>query len=263
MEDFKQADRRRNVLDIISDLGLRKDQLTASGPAAAASQPATLSLVPAIAPGQVFSDVQRRAAEQRIAAERLLEASVALEERLAREVEAARVASEEALAQELTTSLHAAREAERKAAEVVEGWSKKLERIAGEKREAEALKGDDTRLFESATADVTLAEVRLAEGLRALEIARAACSESDRRLADACAAQVAAHAEADSAAQASIARREERQAIESALHAAQGPAQGFETAAPSTAAIDELHALEVRRRIAERRAADVARGAAS
>ena len=236
------------MLDIIADLGLRdrKDQ-------PAPAQAPVLALVPS--PGesraqtpddivQALSEAQRRATEQRLAAERLLNEAMALEQRLAEETEQARRASEHALVQQLAAAVEAALAAEHKAEEQVELSVKKLERIAAEKREAEALKNDDARA--------------VAEARRALEIATASCSESDRRFADASAAEDAARNEAEAAATLVTARHNARQELETELQDAHQRVQEAGEL-PSLTSLDELRALEARRRVAERRAADSAR----
>jgi fused signal recognition particle receptor len=246
-----QSERRRNMLDIIADLGLRerKDQLTSE-------QAPALALVPSpegsrtqpSAPDEVvqaLTDAQRRATEQRIAAERLLHEALALEQRLAEEAEQARKASEHALVQQLAAAVEAALQAEQKAEEQVELSVKKLERVAAEKREAEALKADDARA--------------VAEARRALEIATASCSESDRRFADASAAEDAARNEAEGAAQLVTARRNARKELETDLHDTHQRIQGSAGELPTLTSIDELRALEARRRVAERRVADSTR----
>jgi chromosome segregation ATPase len=265
---LKQPDRRRNMRDIVADLGFRDRR----------EQPApNLSLVPAPPPPEppaatpavpdelvnVLSDAHRRAAEQRLAAEKLLRETLALEQRLSEEMEQARRASDHHLSQQLAASLEAAIAAEKKAAEQCAAWAKKLETIEAEKREAQALKNDDRRAVEAATADIAAAESRLAAARRALEMANAACSESDQRFAVACTAQEAAQREADEAARAVASQREAREHLELQLHEVQKRIAGSSAQAPSLAAVEELREVESRVRVAERRAADFARGAVS
>lgn len=256
MDNFKQPDRRRSMRDIVADLAFRerRDQVgptltlvqspAPATPDASASRPA-----PADDVVNALSAAQRRAAEQRAAAERLLRETLALEQRLAEEVEQARKAGEHALAQQLASEIDAAAAAEAKAAEQTEAWAKKLDTVASEKNEAEALKHED--------------ESRLAAARRALEIATASCSESNQRYSDACQAEEVARREADEAARALAAKRQARKDLEAELSEVQQRIAGFSGGAPSLATIEELREVESRMRVAERRAADVARGAAS
>ena len=127
MDNFKQPDRRRSMRDIVADLAFRerRDQVgptltlvqspAPATPDASASRPA-----PADDVVNALSAAQRRAAEQRAAAERLLRETLALEQRLAEEVEQARKAGEHALAQQLASEIDAAAAAEAKADETRE-----------------------------------------------------------------------------------------------------------------------------------------------
>jgi chromosome segregation ATPase len=268
MEDLKQSDRRRNVLEIIADLGARdhKDQ---TGPTLTLVPPPSSAKASGASPAadndivNTLSEAQRRAAEQRAAAEALLKESLVLEQRLAEEVEQARKANDHALAQQLQSAIAASVADEQKAAEQAEGWQKKLERIVAEKQAAEALQGDDRRAIETAKSDIAAAEKRLAEAQRALEIATTSCTESDRRFGDACKAEEAARREADEAARVVATHRDERRALEEQLQEVQKRAQGFSGNGPSMNSIEQLRGLETKRRLAERRASDLARGAAS
>ncbi|MGH7683429.1 MAG: hypothetical protein ACREMT_03700, partial [Vulcanimicrobiaceae bacterium] len=114
---------------------------------------------------------------------------------------------------------------------------------------AEALKNED--------------ESRLAAARRALEIATASCSESSQRYSDACKAQEAAHRESDEASRALAAKGQTRKDLQAQLHEVQQRIAGFCASASSLATINQLREVESRMRVAERRAADVARGAAS
>lgn len=268
MEDLKQSDRRRNVLEIIADLGTRdrKDQTGPTLTLVPPPQSAKASGAPPAADNDIvntLSAAQKRAAEQRAAAEALLKESLVLEQRLAEEVEQARKANDYALAQQLIAAIEACNAAEQKAAEQAEGWQKKLERIVAEKTAAEALQGDDRRVVETAKADIAAAEKRLAEAQRALEIATTSCAESDRRFSDACTAEEAARREADEAARLVATHRDERKALDEQLQEVQKRTQGFSGNVPSVNAIEQLRGLETKRRLAERRAADLTRGAAS
>lgn len=268
MEDLKQSDHRRNVLEIIADLGTRERKDNA-GPTLTvvpppASTPDALSVKPAHDDiVDTLSEAQRRAAEQRIAAERLLKETLVLEQRLAEEVEQARKASDHVLAQQLASSLEGTVAAEQKAVEQAESWTKKLERIVAEKHAAQALVSDDRRGVETASAEIAAAEARLAEARRALEIATASCSESDRRFSDACKSEEAAQREVDEAARVVATHHDARKTLEEQLQDVQRRLQGFTGTVPSLTAIEQLRGLEARRRLAERRSADLARGAAS
>lgn len=266
MDDLKQSDRRRNVLEIIADLGAR-DSKNQTGPTLTVVPDPAPSATPAGAPindiVDTLSEAQRRAAEQRQAAEALLKETLVLEQRLAEEVEQARKANEYALAQQLTSSIEASMAAEQKAAEQTESWQKKLEHIIAEKQAAEALQHDDQRAIETAKAEIAAAEKRLAEAQRALEIATTSCTESDRRFTDACKAEEMARKEAEEAMRVVASHRDGRKALEEQLAEVQKRVQGFTGNVPSMNAIEQLRNLESRRRVAERRAADLARGAAS
>ncbi|MDB5095116.1 MAG: hypothetical protein JWO85_3217 [Candidatus Eremiobacteraeota bacterium] len=310
MENYNGADRRRNVLDIVADLGFleRKQQSSAtdaavavepvappalalvpsvkhdSGPVAPAGSPASAASptpadaapAPAASPAanaphadvmQALTDAQRRAAEQRIAAERFLQETVQLEERLAEEAEQARAASEHVLAQQLAQAAAAALVLERQAAEQADACAKKIERIATQKAQAEALRSDDQAAQQAAAAEVIAAQGRLAESRRRLEIATVACTESNQRYNDVCSVEEAARAEAEKAARLAEAQRAERENLEIELRGVQERAASFKGNMPSLASVDQLRALEARsfapseaaKRVAERRAADAAR----
>ncbi|HEV2741118.1 MAG TPA: hypothetical protein VGU66_21340 [Candidatus Elarobacter sp.] len=320
MDNSNRADRRRNVFDIVADLGfLDRKPLpraepppnaapTTTAPTAAASvtatPPAPLTLVKPAVPApaqtlaaaaqprtdgphfelaQTLTEAQQRAAEQRMAAERLLHEAVELERRLADEAAQARAANEQALGQELAVALEEARAAERDAAEHAGICTKNFERIATQKAQAEALQADDRTTRRTAADDIAAAEARLAEARRRLEVAESACSESDRRFNDACAAEDAARAEATMASQVLADHGAAREAMEQQLRGIQERAAAFSGSVPSLATVEQLRALESRgalpadaatrmaerraadaaKRIAERRAADEQRGAAS
>jgi hypothetical protein len=308
VENYNGADRRRNVLDIVADLGFleRKQQSSVdaaavatepvappalalvpsvkhdSGPAAPAASPPP-SVVPsdAAAPRptssasnaahadvmQALTDAQRRAAEQRVAAERFLKETVQLEERLAEEAEQARAASEHVLAQQLARAADEALVLERHAAEQAEACAKKIERIATQKAQAEALRSDDHAAQQAAAAEVIAAQAQLAESRRRLEIATVACTESNQRFNDVCSVEEAARAEAEKAVRLAQDQRAEREKLEVELRAVQERAATFKGNVPSLASVEELRALEARsfapseaaKRVAERRAADAAR----
>lgn len=294
MENYNGADRRRTVLDIVADLGFleRKQQQAPEGEGAAAIEPPSppaLALVPSVkhdtglpptatpavhAAGgahdevvQALADAQRRAAEQRVAAERYLQETMQLEARLAEEAEQARAASEHALAQQLVRSAEEAAALERQAVEAADACAKKIERLSTQKAQAEALRDDDQAAQQAAAADVIAAQGRLAEARRRLEIASVACNESNQRFADVCAVEDAARAEAEKAAGIAAAHRAAREAVEAELRAVQERAAAFKGSLPTLASVDQLRALEARnagtseaaKRVAERRAADAAR----
>ncbi|MDB5040139.1 MAG: hypothetical protein JWN27_865 [Candidatus Eremiobacteraeota bacterium] len=312
MENHNGADRRRNVLDIVADLGfLERKQQSSVDAAAVATEPVAppaLALVPSVkhdtgpavpaappspspaastAPPdaaaspaassasnaahadvmQALTDAQRRAAEQRVAAERFLKETVQLEERLAEEAEQARAASEHVLAQQLARAADEALVLERHAAEQAEACAKKIERIATQKAQAEALRIDDHAAQQAAAAEVIAAQGRLAESRRRLEIATVACTESSQRYNDVCSVEEAARAEAEKAVRLAQEQRAEREKLEVELRAVQERAATFKGNLPSLASVEELRALEARsfapseaaKRVAERRAADAAR----
>lgn len=300
VEQYNGADRRRSVLDIVADLGFleRKQQSPAdeAGTVAAESTaPPALTLVPSVkhdsgppaaavdaappsAPSpaanrdhsdvvQALTEAQRRAAEQRVAAERFLQETVQLEERLAEEAEQARAASEHVLAEQLARVAAEALVLERQSVEQADACAKKIERISTQKAQAEALRSDDKAAEAAAAADVIAAQARLAETRRRLEIATVACTESNQRFNDVCLVEEAARAEAEKAAQLAAAHRAEREKLEGELQAVQARAAAFKGNVPSLASVDQLRALEARsfapseaaKRVAERRAADAAR----
>jgi colicin import membrane protein len=269
VENSKGADRRRNVFDIVADLGFldRKPLSPRLGPPPAepvathppaepvATPPPALTLVkpqPAPPPAPVelahtLTEAQQRAAQQRMAAERLLQEAIELEERLADEAAQARSASEQALGRELAAALDNMRAAERQSAEHAEVCSKNLERLAAQRAQAEALQADD--------------RAALAEARRRLESAEAACSESDRRYKDASTAEETARAEAAASSEVVAAHRVAREEMEARLRGIRERA----AAVPADAAtrIAERRAADAAKRIAERQAADAQRGAAS
>ncbi|HEY4439270.1 MAG TPA: hypothetical protein VGN14_02385 [Candidatus Elarobacter sp.] len=286
MEQYN-ADRRRSVLDIVADLGFleRKQQATADDtPAAESSSAPALTLVPSIkhdsappaAPAasrehvdvvEALTEAQRRAAEQRVAAERFLQETVQLEQRLAEEAEQARAAGDHVLAEQLAKLLAETTVVERQAVEQAETCAKKIERIEAQKAQADALRTDDKAVEAAAAADVIAAQARLAEARRRLEIATVACTESNQRFTDICVVEDAARAEAEKTAQAAAAHRAEREKIEAELREVQERAAAFKGSVPSLASVEQLRALEARsaapseatKRLAERRAADAAR----
>lgn len=181
-----------------------------------------------------LTDAQRRAVEQRLAAERFLEQARAIEARLAAQMEQARAANEDLAVRRCASAFEKAGELERAAAEEAERCS---------------------------------AEANVAR--EALERANAACEETNRRLETARTADEAARSAAAAATERLRERRGAREQAEIELRAARERATGFDGSVPSLAAIEELRALEARsgfqteaaRRAAERRAADAARGA--
>jgi hypothetical protein len=237
MDTLKAPDRRRNMMDIIADLGTRERK--APPPlTVVAAQPA---LPPPTNVAEALTEAQRRATEQRIAAERMLQESLELEQRLAEEAELARRAVDRVA--QLSASVSAALLEEQKAAEHAELCARNLERATREKTEADALRADDQRI--------------LAEARRALEVATASCTESERRFTSACSTEEDARREAETSSQLLAARRNARKDLETELRALE-PAAAPQSQSQS---IEELRALEARRRIAERRAADLARTA--
>ncbi|MFN2459225.1 MAG: hypothetical protein ABR591_00830 [Candidatus Velthaea sp.] len=287
MENYKPGERRRNVLDIIADLGFleRKEQ---------SPQAPVLSLVPPVRPApadaaasdphhdvvQALTEAQRQAAEQRMAAEQYLKQTLALEQRLAEEAAQARAASQYARAQQVAAAVEDARSAERKARDYAEACSKRLSRVAAEKAEAEALRTDDRLAVETAYAEVGAAEAALAEARRRLEIANASCTESARRFDDASLAEEAAQRESAAAAHGVVECCAARERLEDELRLAHGDTQRSAPPVPSLASIEDLRALEASvmpppvrledraaadaaKRVADRRAADAARSAAS
>jgi hypothetical protein len=194
-----------------------------------------------------LTDAQRRAAEQRLAAERFLDEARAIEARLAEQMEQARAASEHAVAQRCASDLEKARELEHAAAEAVETCSAQYQQCVHDRTQAEA-------------------EANAAR--EALERATAGSSEASRRLETALAAEETLRIEAASAVECLRERRSAREQIETEFRAAQERAKAFDGTVPSLAAIEELRAIEAcsgfqneaARRAAERRAADAARG---
>ena len=284
MENSQGADRRRNVFDIVADLGFldRKPLSSRLGPPPAepvaahppaepvATPPPALTLVKPQPPSpeapvettvakparsdephaefaDTLTEAQQRAAQQRMAAERFLQEAIELEQRLADEAAQARAASEQALGRELAAALDNMRAAERQSAEHAEVCSKNLERLAAQRAQAEALQADD--------------RAALAEARRRLESAEAACSESDRRYKDASTAEETARAEAAASSEVVAAHRVAREEMEARLRGIREHAAGV----PADAAtrIAERRAADAAKRIAERQAADAQRGAAS
>jgi hypothetical protein len=255
VENSKDSDRRRNVFDIVADLGfldrkplpVRADPAPPAEPRSTAPPALTLLkplLLPPPHPLDTLTEAQQRAAEQRMAAERLLQEAIELEQRLAEEAAQARAANDEALERELAAALDDMRAAEREAAERADLCSKTMEPIAAQRAQAEALLADDRNA--------------LAEARRRLEVAEAACSESTVRLNDASAAEDTARAAATAAADVVAAHRAAREEMEGRLRGIQ------ERALPDAATrIAERRAADAAKRIAERQAADAQRGAAS
>jgi hypothetical protein len=263
VENSRGADRRRNVFDIVADLGFldRKPQPRLGPPPdapvatppsqAVVTAPPALTLVKPQPQDedlvQTLTEAQQRAAEQRMAAERLLREAIELEERLADEAAHARAASEQALARELAATLDDLRAAERTATEHAEVCSKNFELIAEQRTQAETRQAGD--------------RAALAEARRRLEAAEAACSESALRFNDASAAEKTARAEASAAAEAMAARRTAREDVQERLRGVQERAAAI-PADPATR-ISERRAADAAKRIAERHAADAQRGAVS
>ncbi len=303
MDISNRSDRRRNVFDIVADLGfLDRKVLPRAEAADIAQQPPALTLVKSPAPpdpeppaamkprpegphselAQTLSEAQQRAAEQRLAAERLLQEAVELERRLADEVAQARAANDQALAEALAVALEESRAAEREADERAGICTQNAVRTATEKAQAEAMQTKHRNERRAAADDVAATEAHLATARRRLEIADDACAESDRHLTEASAAEEAARADAAAAAQTLTNHRGTCEAMEQQLRGIHARAAAFTGAVPSLATVEQLHALETRadahdaatriaerraadaaKRIAERRAADAQRGAAS
>jgi DNA repair exonuclease SbcCD ATPase subunit len=271
---YKNVDRRRNLLEIVADLGfaerkpqeLVSEQRIVEPPAPVATVPVA---EPARDPGdamQGLSEAQRRAAEQRAAAERALREALELEQRLAEEAEQMRLAAianaRQARLRELNEALERVTAAERAAIEEAEACTKRLARLGGEKQQAEALKADDEAAAQAASTELAAAEARLAEARRKLEMAQAACSESARRFADISTAEEAARAKGAAAEETAATQRTERETLEAELRALE--AQGGlpkEVASITDAAkrVAERRAADAAKRLAERRAADVLR----
>jgi len=280
MDTYRAAntDHRRNLLDVVADLGFleRKQQALASDaapPSPPTNVPTVRSAEPVTTPAfeglQALAEAKQRAAEQRVAAELALREAEALEQKLNEEIEQARaasVAAAQARVRELTTSLEQAVAAERAAAEAIEALAKRAERFAVEKQRADALKIDDEAAVASASADVAAAETRLAEERRRLELARAACTESGQRFTDACRAEEAARAEAAVAEKGAAEQRTQREAIAAELRAVQvqaGVPADVESIAEAAARAAERRAADAARRLADRRTADTLRASAA
>jgi colicin import membrane protein len=107
-----------------------------------------------------LSEAQKRAFEQRIAAERLLERARLLEERLSAEAEQARVASEYAQFRQLSAAAAAAEAAERDAAERAEACASALRELTAERERAE--RAERAALEEATAAEGLLRERRAA-----------------------------------------------------------------------------------------------------
>lgn len=275
MDTYKNLDRRRNLLDIVADLAKAQPAMNEYSepkplPVPAASTPvAAMAALPAPVSGEALSELteaQRRAAEQRMAAERALREALELEKRLAEEAEQVRlaaIAAQQARARELREAIEIIAVAERAAVEEAEACAKSAARLTSEKEQAAALKADDETAAQAASADVAAAEAKLAEARRKLEVAQAACTESGRRYADMCAAEEAARAKGNAAEQAAAAKRTEREALENELRAVEGQnGRGAEVASIADAAerrAAERRAADAAKRIAERRAADALR----
>jgi hypothetical protein len=105
-----------------------------------------------------LSEAQKRAAGQRIAAERLLERARLLEERLSAEAEQARIASEYAQFRQLNAAAASAEAAERDAAERAEACAKALGRCTEDRERAE--RAERAALDEAAAAEGLLRERR-------------------------------------------------------------------------------------------------------
>ncbi|HEY0381957.1 MAG TPA: hypothetical protein VGC72_07135 [Candidatus Elarobacter sp.] len=243
VDSSKRASRRRNVFDIVADLGFldRKppraepppaEPPVVHAPAAAPASPLTLVKPHPTTRAETLTDAQQRAAEQRMAAERLLQDALELERRLADEAAQARAADEQALGQELAVALEDARAAEHDAAEHAGICAKNLERIATQKAQAAALQADDRNTRRIAAEDLAATEARVAEARRRLEIADAACSESDRRFNDAHAAEEAARADTETASHVLAGRRTAREEMAQQLHGIRERASAFPANAP-------------------------------
>ncbi len=223
----------------------------------------------AVAALAALTDAQRRAAEQRLAAEKLAEDARQLEERLAAEAEKARHAADHAHAIRLQQAADHARIIEAEAAEQAEACAAKQERKANDRAAAEAHSRECQAVHESAAAEVAKFEALLAEARGKLEHAKSALAESADRESRAISAEDAARVEAAESAQLLHDRRSARENIEEELRLMRERFKGFEDDVPSLETIDQLDELEARRaqiseaarRIAERRAADAARRA--
>src|ERR1700730_1774623 len=107
-----------------------------------------------------LNEAQKRAAEQRIAAEQLLERARLLEKRLSDEAEQARIASEHAHLVQLRAAVTAAEAAERDATERVKACASALRERANERERAE--QAERAARDDVAAADEMLRERRVA-----------------------------------------------------------------------------------------------------
>lgn len=272
MEVDKDANKRRNILEIVSDLARYEDappasRVTPLKPRSAVVEPPSAPMLRADGPhaalAQMLAEAQARAAGQRAAAEKLLQEAHDLECRLADEAARAHAANEQALARELAEHLEEARAAEREAIERELSCSQSVETLTANNKQVQARHAELERTHRAASE-------QLADARRRFDEAEAACLETERRCREALVAEEAARAEARAAAETLTTRRRARQEIEQRLREIEERAGGTPIAVPSLETVDQLRALEARSveqrraadaelRIAERRAADAQR----
>jgi hypothetical protein len=159
VENSKDSDRRRNVFDIVADLGFldRKPLPRAEPPPPAALTLLKPLLLPPPQPLDTLTEAQQRAAEQRIAAERLLQEAIELEDRLADEAAKARAANDEALCRELAAALDDMRAAEDELAERAGACCTNVEQATARRVQAEAVFKDAVTVEETARAEAAAA----------------------------------------------------------------------------------------------------------
>jgi hypothetical protein len=216
-----------------------------------------------------LTEAQHRAAEQRIAAEKLAEDARRLEQSLAAEADKARHAADHAQALRLQQAAEHARIIEGEAAEKSEACTAKLERKAADRAGAEAHSRACRAVQEGAASEVAQAEALLAAARQKLALAKAAIVEAGERESKTISAEDSARIEASESLQLLNDRRAARENLEEELRVIRERVKGFERDVPSLATIDQVDELESRRnniseaarRIAERRAADAARRA--
>lgn len=223
-------------------------------------------------------EAQRRATAQRIAAERLLEETRTLEQRLSAEAEKARDATRRASAGKLREHVERARKLEQDAVNHADTCVREEQRLSEERAHLEAEKRENDELIETASAEVSALEGQLSTARTTMHRAKTARAEIEERLHVVSEAEATARTRSVAAAQILQERHVERERAEIELEAVREQASDAEDEAPSLPPpvdppslepIAELHALEARtalspeaaRRVAERRAADAARGA--
>ena len=233
---------------------------------------ASAESVPPAELAAILAAAQARAVEQRRAVEELLAEARSLEERLAGETLAARIAVERAAAREHAATAVTAAQFEHEAILRVEACASRIAELTDRQMALDNSSAAARTARDNAAAAVAECERRLEAARAELAQASRAAGETDAHHAEIGAARAAADTEAAAAAADLAEYRATRQRAESASAEAEERARALGAGddlvnSPSLEGVEELRLFETRvalraeaaKRAAERRASDLAR----